>query len=155
MSDKRFPEISATATVEDFTSNNYVPMDGNDGAKKIPMDLFKKVNRLGDGGTLTDGSIVTAPNNAVSSLTTSQSSLRIQVVVEPGEIPNFAVEITASADATLTVAKVVSGGGAAVATQLKPSVSGGTELESGKIYQVTCVGSCWTIAEFEDPSAST
>lgn len=53
MSDKRFLEISATATVADFTSSNYVPMDGGEGA--------------------------------------------------------------------------------AVATRLKPSVSGGTELESGKI----------------------
>lgn len=63
--------------------------------------------------------------------------------------PNFAVKIvsTAGSDGTVTVYKKQNG----IYTPLKPSVAGGTTVEAGKTYQLTCVGDCWTLAEFEEP----
>lgn len=65
--------------------------------------------------------------------------------------PNFAVKIvsTANSDGTVNVYKKENG----LYTPLKPSVAGGTTVEAGKTYQLTCVGDCWTLAEFEEPSA--
>jgi hypothetical protein len=127
-----------------------------DATKWDSINIAKIISMLGslkDGGSLTDAAAVTVPNNALSTLTTAQSTLTLRVYCEPGEIPNFAVEITTTASVTLTVVEIVSGGGASVATVLKYSAAGGNELESGKTYQVTCVGSCWTVAEFVDPNA--
>ena len=101
-----------------------------------------------NGGVLTDGASVTVPNNSLSTLTTSQSSLTLNVACDENEIPNFAVEITAGADVTLTVTKTVG----STTTTLKYAEAAGNTLESGKYYQVTCVGNCWTIAEFVSPS---
>lgn len=99
-------------------------------------------------GNLTDGANVTIPqNNSLSTLTTAQASLTLNLVLEAGEVPNFAVEITAGADVTLSITKTVG----STTTLLKQSVAGGNALENGKFYQVTCVGSCWTLAEFEEP----
>lgn len=66
--------------------------------------------------------------------------------------PNFAVKIvsTAATDGTVTVYKKANG----LYAPLMPSVAGGTTVEAGKTYQLTCVGDCWTLAEFEDPSAN-
>lgn len=64
--------------------------------------------------------------------------------------PNFAVKITSTAQTsgTANVYKKQNG----IYTPLKPSVAGGTTVEAGKTYQLTCVGDCWTLAEFEEPS---
>ena len=64
--------------------------------------------------------------------------------------PNFAVKIvsTAATDGTVTVYKKQNG----LYTPLMPSVAGGTTVEAGKTYQLTCVGDCWTLAEFEEPA---
>lgn len=101
-----------------------------------------------NGGVLTDGASVTVPNNSLSTLTTSQSSLTLNVACDENEIPNFAVEITAGTDVTLTVTKTVG----STTTTLKYAEAAGNTLESGKYYQVTCVGNCWTLAEFVSPS---
>ena len=127
-----------------------------DSTKWDQINVAKIISMLGavkNGGALTDASMVTVQNNALSTLTTAQSTLMLRVYCQPGEIPNFAVEITTTTAVTLTVVEVVDAGGAAVATALKYSAAGGNELESGKTYQVTCVGSCWTVAEFVDPNA--
>lgn len=105
---------------------------------------------LKGGSTLTDAASVDIGNNKLHRLTTAQSALTLNVVLNSsGEVPNFAVEITAGAAVTLTVTKTVG----STTTTLKQSVAGGNELESGKFYQLTCVGSCWTVAEFEQPSS--
>jgi hypothetical protein len=106
-------------------------------------------NALKDGGSLTDGAVVNVRNNALNKLTTAQANLTLNVLLKTGEVPNFAVEITAGADVTLSVTKKVGN----TTTALKQSKAGGNALENGKSYQVTCVGSCWTLAEFEEPSA--
>lgn len=100
------------------------------------------------GGGLTDAASVNVPNNALSTLNTAQSTLTLNVNVVGNEVPNFAVEITPSVDVTLTVTKTVDN----TVTSLNPSVAGGNSLTTGKLYQVTCVGSCWTLAEFTVPT---
>lgn len=107
---------------------------------------------IADGGTLTDGATVNVQNNAISTLSSSQSALTLNVNVASGELPHFGVEIEANASITLNVTKTV-GNGSPV--PLYPSEAGGDSLESGKYYQVTCEGNCWTLASFRRPSAST
>lgn len=102
-----------------------------------------------DAGSLTDSSAVNVHNNAIQELSSSQSALTLNVNCSAGEVPNFAVEISASTAITLTVTKTVNN----TVTTLYPSENGGTSLESGKYYQVTCVGNCWTLGVFTVPSA--
>ena len=126
----------------------YEDEDGNN----IKSTYAKKEDILPpviDGGTLTDAASITVENNALSRLSTNQSVLTLNVNLTADEVANFAVEIAASANVTLTVTSTTDG----VATTLKKSAAGGDSLESGKFYQMTCVGSCWTLAEFEAPSA--
>jgi hypothetical protein len=104
---------------------------------------------LYDAGALTDAATIDVTNNATQQLTSSQAALTLNVNCEGTEVPNFAVEISASAAITLTLTKTVNN----VATTLYPSEAGGTSLESGKYYQLTCVGNCWTLAEFTNPNA--
>lgn len=104
---------------------------------------------IADGGTLTDGAIVNVPNNAISFLSSSRSTLTLNVNVDAGELPNFGVEIEANAAITLTVTKTVGNG---TPEELYPSEAGGNELANGGYYQITCVGNCWTLAEFVPPT---
>lgn len=99
-------------------------------------------------GQLTDSSQIVAYNlnNGFATLSTSQSALTIVDVVGTNEIVNFAIEITPSVNCTLTIKKKVGSGGF---VDLKHSVAAGNELVAGKTYQVTAVGNCWTLAEFE------
>lgn len=99
-------------------------------------------------GALTDAATITASNlnNGFATLSTSQSALTIVDVVGTDEIVNFAIEITPSVNCTLTIKKKV---GSNEAVTLKHSVAAGNALEANKTYQVTAVGTCWTLAEFE------
>lgn len=101
-----------------------------------------------DAGSLTDSSAVNVYNNAIQELSSSQSALTLNVNCNAGEVPNFAIEISAGAAITLTLTKTVNN----TVTTLYPSEAGGTSLESGKYYQITCVGNCWTMAAFTVPS---
>ena len=149
--EKKMSSFTPMTCVDAITNGYGVPVCKEDVGNGLV--LVRELAGICDAGALTDASIVTVQNNALSTLTTAQSTLMLRVYCQPGEIPNFAVEITTTTAVTLAVVKVVDGGGAAVATELKYSAAGGNELESGKTYQVTCVGSCWTVAEFVDPDA--
>ena len=107
-----------------------------------------EIGSLKDGGALTSAASIDVPNNAVSTLSTSEAALTLNVNVGATEVPNFAVEITAGAAIALIVTKTVGD----TVTTLYASAAGGNTLESGKFYQLTCVGSCWTLAEFTVPS---
>ena len=98
-------------------------------------------------GALTDAATITASNlnNGFATLSTSQSTLTIVDVVGADEVVNFALEITPSVNCTLTIQKKV---GDNLPDTLKHAVAAGNELEAGKTYQVTAVGTCWTLAEF-------
>jgi len=138
--------FGAERAIADENGNNIVSAYAT---KAEVAEVVAKIGSIADGGTLTDGVTINVANNAVSMLTTAQSALTLNVNLELGEIANFAVEITTSVNATLTVTSTIGN----TVTTLHPSVAGGTSLESSKIYQVTCVGSCWTVAEFEVISA--
>lgn len=113
-----------------------------------PQGIVFGCDLLMNGGVLTDAASIDVPNNALSTLATAQSTLTLNVNVGANEVPNFAVEVTPSVDCTLTVTKKVG----STTTTLNPSVAGGNSLTTGKLYQVTCVGSCWTLAEFTVPT---
>lgn len=106
------------------------------------VGYVKNVGALTDAATIT----ATALNNGFATLSTSQSTLTIIDVVGTDEVVNFAIEITPSVNCTLTIQKKV---GDDSPVTLKHAVSAGNELEAGKTYQVTAVGTCWTLAEFE------
>ena len=111
--------------------------------------IYAAIGSVKNGGALTDAASIDVPNNSVSTLSTTQSALALNVNVEAGEVPNFAVKITSTAqtDGTVNVYKKQNG----LYTPLMPSIAGGTTVEAGKTYQLTCVGDCWTLAEFEEP----
>ena len=99
---------------------------------------------------------VTVANNKVSSIELASehsiSAMAISCAVAAGESPNFAVEIdnkSATVDCTVSLAVTVGG----VSKTMKLAASTGTAtVEKGKFYQLTCVGSCWTLAEFATPT---
>lgn len=92
---------------------------------------------------------VTVDNNRVTSITGVTGSVAIDITVAPGECANTAVELTTgssvTADSAVTVTVNGVAAGRAAATDGKISAS--------KKYQVTCVGTCWTMAEFETANA--
>lgn len=103
---------------------------------------------LRDDGTKTaDTTPFAISNNMHTSITTSLSALTINVLTGSSDIPNFVAEITPSSNLTLTVTSQHLWGGPV--TTLKSSVAAGNTLTAGKTYQVTAVGTCWTMAEFE------
>lgn len=106
------------------------------------VGFIKNVGALTDAVTITSSTI----NNGFATLSTSQSTLTIVDVVGTDEVVNFAIEITPSVNCTLTIQKQI---GSGTPVTLKHAVSAGNKLEAGKTYQVTAVGTCWTLAEFE------
>lgn len=135
----------------DIKSEGYMAVAKTGQNNRVALSELASAGDIGkilDGGSLTDAASVNVPNNALSTLATAQATLTLNVNVGASEVPNFAVEVTPSVDCTLTVTKTVSN----VPTALTPSVAGGDSLTAGKKYQVTCVGSCWTLAEFAMPS---
>ena len=146
--DKRSHGKSATEgdCVKTIAPVYYRPTDSSPDSDVVAIQSI--VGSIKNGGTLTDSASVDVPNNSVSSLSTTQSALTLNVNCAAGEVPNFAVEISAGAAVTLTVTKTVGN----TVTTLYPSDAGGNALESGKYYQITCVGNCWTLAEFVPPT---
>ena len=98
----------------------------------------------------TDAAVIDIVNNKINVITSQQSDLTLKVTLfRDEEVPNFAVELTAEANITLTVVKKNFTTG--TETTLCYSALGGNTVESGKFYQITCVGNCWTLAEFIPP----
>lgn len=124
--------------------------DGNDiiVTYATKSDLTRLQPIFHDAGSLADSATVNVNNNATQRLSSSQSTLTLNVNLYSGEVPYFVVEINATTAITLTVTKTVG----STVTTLYPSEAGGTSLESGKFYQISCVGNCWTLAEFVQPS---
>lgn len=70
--------------------------------------------------------------------------IKIEDVATSDFAANVSIELTPTANMTLTVKKWN--------TTLKYSVAGGNQLTAGKTYQVTAFGGCWTMAEFQLPA---
>lgn len=62
-------------------------------------------------------------------------------------VPAFAIEIDNTGNSDDVIVTVVNG-----ATVLKYSSAAGNRVGAGKYMQLTCVGSCWTLAEFTVPT---
>ncbi len=92
-------------------------------------------------------STVDVKNNMITPISTSQSTLTVNCIYANEDAPNFVVEITPTSNLVLTV--TASDKWRTETTTLKHSVAGGNTLEANKTYQVTAVGNCWTLAEFE------
>jgi hypothetical protein len=59
---------------------------------------------------------------------------------------NFAFEFSCIGEENSTVELYLKRGN--TITKAYPSVTAGNTIEPGKYYQITCVGTCWTMAEF-------
>lgn len=93
---------------------------------------------------LTDGKLAIEVGNSVTNLTLTTVSA-LTVLANSG-VPNFALTIDNSGNSnnvTITVKDSTD------TTTFLQSVSAGNEATAGKIYQLTCVGKCWTLAEFK------
>jgi hypothetical protein len=104
----------------------------------------KTESDLTSGDTLTIGT----GNSTTTLVLTSISDLRI---VSNVGAPNFAVEIDNSGNSHDVEVVVVESDDM---TALKNSVAGGTTIAANTTVQLTAVGGCWTMAEFERGSGS-
>jgi hypothetical protein len=97
---------------------------------------------------LNDGKLAIGAGNSTTKLTLTTVSA-LTVLANSG-VPNFALVIDNSSNSnnvTITVKDSTN------TTTFMQSVSAGNEATAGKIYQITCVGNCWTLAEFGTANA--
>lgn len=106
------------------------------GGNKTEADLIS--------GDLGDMLVVDGVNTLTTIALTTVSALTISCSTD---IPNFALEIDNTGNANDVTLSVQNRNAA-----LKPSTAGGTTVGAGKYVQLTCVGNCWTLAEFEIPT---
>lgn len=89
-----------------------------------------------------DNNTIYMDHNEVRKLTlTTISTLTVNI----STVGNFALEIDNTGNSNDVTVSVARSG----TTTLKYSVAGGNVVGAGKYVQVTCVGNCWTLAEFE------
>ena len=109
--------------------------------------------RIRRGGEFThsdivSGAITIPTGNSISKITlTSVSTLTVRANID---LPNFALEIDNTSNSNDVTITVTSNDGL---TTLYKSAAGGNKVSKNKYVQLTCVGNCWTLAEFEIPSA--
>lgn len=97
---------------------------------------------------LTDGKLAIGAGNSTTKLTLTTIST-LTVLANSG-VPNFALVIDNSGnsnDVTITVKDSTD------TDTFMQNVNAGNEVTSGKIFQLTCVGNCWTLAEFGTANA--
>lgn len=97
---------------------------------------------------LTNGKLAIGAGNSTTKLTLTTVST-LTVLANSG-VPNFALVIDNSGNSnnvTITVKDSTD------TTTFMQSVSAGNVATAGKIYQLTCVGNCWTLAEFGTANA--
>ena len=96
---------------------------------------------------LDSGKLAIGCGNSTTKLTlTTVNSLT--VLANPG-VANFALLVDNSGNSNAVTVTVKD---SADPDTFYQSVAAGNTVEAGKICQVTCVGKCWTLAEFETPS---
>lgn len=112
-----------------------------------------------DASSFTEGTYVaTVPNNKLTFITNLLvPNLEIMAYLEcydePSEhVANFAVEVTPTVDCTVTVKTSKNSYTTPHWITLSRALGVSNVMRAGKKYQITCIGTCWTIAEFELPS---
>ena len=93
---------------------------------------------------LVDGKLTISTGNSVTHLNLETVSV-LTIVSNPG-VPNFAILVDNSINTHDVVVTVVSND---ELTTLRNSVTQGTTIGAGKIMQLTAVGDCWVMGEFE------
>lgn len=145
--DERMAVLSWNGSVQPFNDGYFVLSDSYS-QSDFQKELIRQVRK-----TVTNGA-VNVDNNCVNVISgTVPAALTLNVETPNGNVNfdiavNFAVEITPTVNCTVTI--VING-----STTAKYSADAGNELTAGKTYQITCVGSCWTMAEFVAPAAAT
>lgn len=105
-------------------------------------DLGKKTE-----SDLNNGKLAIGCGNSNTELTLTTVSA-LTVLANSG-VPNFALLVDNSGNSnevTVTVKDSTD------ATTFYQSTAAGNKVSAGKICQITCVGKCWTLAEFEAPA---
>lgn len=114
--------------------------------------LKLKENKLAtvDGKTELDivGGVFSVANGNTETRLQLTTLAALQINANSGT-PNFAITIDNSLNANNVTLSVKDSTGT---NDLLYSVASGNEITAGKIYQLTCVGSCWTLAEFTAPT---
>lgn len=112
-----------------------------------------------DASSFTEGTYVaTVPNNKLTFITNLLvPNLEIMAYLECYDVPsehvaNFAVEVTPTVDCTVTVKTSKNSYATPHWITLSRALGVSNVMRAGKKYQITCIGTCWTIAEFELPS---
>lgn len=112
-----------------------------------------------DASSFTEGTYVaTVPNNKLTFITNLLvPNLEIRAYLECYDVPsehvaNFAVEVTPTVDCTVTVKTSKNSYATPHWITLSRALGVSNVMRAGKKYQITCIGTCWTIAEFELPS---
>lgn len=142
-------QITSGPKTDPDTGDTYYTYEDTDLSRAVQwlegqglIDLGSKTESDLDSGTLT---IDSANSNTNLTLTTAAA---LTVKANPG-LGNFALLIDNSGNANDVTITVTSNNGED--TYLHSSAAG-TDVTAGKIAQLTCVGTCWTLAEFEAPT---
>ena len=100
-----------------------------------------------DESNLSSGKFSIQGSNTSSKLTLTTVSA-LTILANPST-PNFALTVDNSGNSNNVTVTVKTSN---ESSTLMYSAAAGNELTAGKIYQITCVGDCWTLAEFTLPS---
>ena len=155
-------DISATSAEQDASGNviteTYVTKDMIDGletALDTLNDTIETVSHAGmyDLGTkteadLSNGKLAIGCGNSNTELTLT--TVNALTILANSGVPNFALLVDNSGnsnDVTVTVKDSTD------TTTFYQSTAAGNKVSAGKICQITCVGKCWTLAEFETANA--
>ena len=96
---------------------------------------------------LNNGKLAIACGNSTTVLTLT--SVQALTVLANSGVPNFALLVDNSGNSENVTVTVKD---SADTDTFYQSAAAGNTVEAGKIYQITCVGKCWTLAEFEAPT---
>ena len=92
---------------------------------------------------LINGKLAIGCGNSTTALTLT--TVNAVTILANSGVPNFALLIDNSGNSNAVTVTVKD---STDTTTFMQSVSAGNEVTAGKIYQLTCVGKCWTLAEF-------
>ena len=96
---------------------------------------------------LSSGKLRISCGNSTTELTLTTVNA-LTVLANPG-VANFALLVNNSGNSNAVTVTVKD---STEATTFFQSAAAGNKVSSGKICQITCVGKCWTLAEFEAPA---
>lgn len=97
---------------------------------------------------LDNGKLAIGCGNSTTTLTLT--TVNAVTILANNGVPNFALLIDNSGNSNAVIVTVKD---STDTTTFLQSVSAGNEVAAGKIYQLTCVGKCWTLSEFETANA--